>query len=112
MTDGDSAILRVNSAGILAKLPGAEKATEVARVLAHDEDVRHLYMTAVTARTCGVDWTTAGAIALDPAAYTHRAQYLAQRFAKEALNPRDADARWCSSVMLQQLSPMIGWSPG
>ncbi|MDT0342076.1 hypothetical protein [Streptomyces litchfieldiae] len=112
MTSGDTAILRVNSAGILAKLPGAEKAAEVTRVLAHDEEVRHLYMTAVTARTCGDDWTTAGSIARDPAAYPHRARYLAQRFATEALNPRDAGARWCSSVMLRELSPLIGWSPG
>lgn len=111
MLDGDVPILRVNAAGILAKLPGQGQADQVARVLAHDEEVRHLYMTAVTSRVCAVDWTTAGRIVSQPAAYGHRADFLATRFAREALNPRDSGARWCSSVMLRELSPMIGRSP-
>ncbi|GAA5062255.1 helix-turn-helix domain-containing protein [Streptomyces similanensis] len=111
MLDGDVPILRVNAAGILAKLPGQGQADQVARVLAHDEEVRHLYMTAVTSRVCAVDWTTAGRIASQPATYGHRADFLATRFAREALNPRDSGARWCSSVMLRELSPMIGGSP-
>ncbi|MFH9477553.1 hypothetical protein ACH4L7_27485 [Streptomyces anulatus] len=41
---------------------------------------------AVTSRVCAVDWTTAGRIAYQPAAYAHRADFLATRFAKEALN--------------------------
>ncbi|WP_434600097.1 helix-turn-helix transcriptional regulator [Streptomyces sp. A5-4] len=57
MLDGDVPILRVNAAGILAKLPGQGQADDVARVLAHDEEVRHLYMTAATSRVCAVDWT-------------------------------------------------------
>ncbi|MCP3822105.1 helix-turn-helix domain-containing protein [Streptomyces sp. A3M-1-3] len=111
MLDGDVPILRVNAAGILAKVPGQGQADDVARVLAHDEEVRHLYMTAVTSRVCAVDWTTAGRIASRPATYAHRADFLATRFAKEALNPQDSGARWCSSVMLRELSPMIGRSP-
>lgn len=111
MLSGDVPILRVNAAGILAKLPGQGQADQVARVLAHDEEVRHLYMTAVTSRVCAVDWTTAGRIASQPATYGHRAGFLATRFAKEALNPQDSGARWCSSVMLRELSPMIGRSP-
>jgi transcriptional regulator with XRE-family HTH domain len=111
MADGDVPILRVNSAGILAKVPGQGLADEVARVLTHDEEVRHLYLTAVTSRVCAVDWTTAGQIASRPAAYAHRADFLAIRFAREALNPRDSGARWCASVMLRELSPMIGRSP-
>lgn len=91
--------------------PGQGQADQVARVLAHDAEVRHLYLTAVTSRVCAVDWTTAGRIASQPAAYAHRANFLATRFAREALNPRDAGARWCSSVMLRELSPMIGRSP-
>ncbi|WP_053676553.1 helix-turn-helix domain-containing protein [Streptomyces sp. WM4235] len=109
--DGDVPILRVNAAGILAKMPGQTHASHVARVLTHDEEVRRLYMTAVTSRVCAVDWTTAGRIAARPAAYGHRADFLATRFAREALNPGDSGARWCSSVMLRQLSPMIGRSP-
>lgn len=111
MLDGDVPILRVNAAGILAKLPGQGQADQVARVLAHDEEPRHLYLTAVTSRVCAVDWTTAGRIVSQPAAYGHWADFLATRFAREALNPRDSGARWCSSVMLRELSPMIGRSP-
>ncbi|MFD9483665.1 helix-turn-helix domain-containing protein [Streptomyces sp. NPDC059991] len=111
MLDGDAPILRVNAAGILAKLPGQGQADHVARVLAHDDEVCHLYLTAVASRVCAVDWTTAGRIASQPASYAHRADFLATRFAREALNPRDSGARWCSSVMLRELSPMIGRSP-
>ncbi|MFI1186877.1 helix-turn-helix domain-containing protein [Streptomyces californicus] len=111
MLEGDVPILRVNAAGILAKLPGQAQADQVARVLAHDEEVRHLYLTAVTSRVCAVDWTTAGRIVSQPAAYGHRADFLATRFAREALNPRDSGARWCSSVMLRELSPVIGRNP-
>ncbi|MFD4339019.1 hypothetical protein ACFWPP_17825 [Streptomyces anulatus] len=100
--DGDVPILRVNAAGILAKLPGQGQAD---RVLAHEEEVRHLYMTAVTSRVCAMDWTTAGRIVSQPAAYGHRADFLATRFAREALNLRDSGARWCSSVMLRGAEP-------
>ncbi|MDQ0808727.1 hypothetical protein QFZ63_000441 [Streptomyces sp. B3I7] len=68
-------------------------------------------MTAVTSRVCAVDWTTAGRVVSQLAAYGHRADFLATRLAGEALNPRDSGARWCSSVMLRELSPMIGRSP-
>jgi len=111
MTDGDVPILRVNAAGILAKIPGQGQADHVADALAHDEEARRLYMTAVTSRVCAVDWTTAGQITSQPTAYAHRADFLATRFASEALNPRDSGARWCASVMLRELSPMIGRSP-
>ncbi|MFF0386926.1 helix-turn-helix domain-containing protein [Streptomyces sp. NPDC004286] len=111
MLDGAAPILRVNAAGILAKVPGQGHAEQVARVLTNDAEVRHLYMTAVTSRVCAVDWTTAGSIASQPAAYAHRAEFLGTRFAREVLNPEDAGARWCSSVMLRELSPMIGRSP-
>lgn len=68
-------------------------------------------MAAVTSRVCAVDWTTAGRIADLPAVYGHRSDFLATRFTREAFNPGDSGARWCSSVMLRQLSPMIGRSP-
>lgn len=86
-------------------------ASPALKSLSHDEEVRNLHMTAVTSRVCAVDWTTAGRLASQPAAYAHRAHFLATRFAREALNPRDPGARWCSSVMLRELSPMIGRSP-
>lgn len=36
-----------------------------------------------------------------------QAKFLAVRFAHEALNPRDAGARWCSATMLRDLSPLL-----
>ncbi len=108
MNDGDVPILRVNAAGILAKIPGQHEAVDVVRVLTHDDQVRQLYMTAVASRVCAVDWTTAGRIAQNPSAFGRQADFLASRFAQEALNPHDAGARWCSSVMLRELTPLIG----
>ncbi|MFE0423807.1 helix-turn-helix domain-containing protein [Streptomyces sp. NPDC058953] len=110
MQDAATSVLRVNAAGVVAKLPGQDHATKVAQVLTHDDEVRHLYMTAVTSRVCAVDWTTAGRIVTNPDAYAPRAHFLASRFAQESTNARDAGARWCSSVMLRELSPMIGWN--
>ncbi|UQW99189.1 helix-turn-helix transcriptional regulator [Streptomyces sp. RerS4] len=110
MNEGEAPILRVNAAGILAKQPGQDQAFEVARVLEHDEEVRTLYITAVTSRVCALDWTTAGRVVRTPSAYAQQAHFLASRFSAEALNPRDAGARWCSFVMLRELSPLIGWS--
>ncbi|MFJ8230110.1 helix-turn-helix transcriptional regulator [Streptomyces sp. NPDC094448] len=110
MRDAETPVLRVNAAGILAKLPGQAQAAKVVQVLAHDDEVRHLYATAVTSRVCAVDWTTARRIVTNPAAYASRAQFLAARFAQESVNPSDAGARWCSSVMLRELSPLIGRS--
>ncbi|MBV6697802.1 hypothetical protein [Kitasatospora aureofaciens] len=109
MHDGDSALLRVNAAGILAKRPGQEAAADVARVLAHDQEVRHLYSTAVLARVGGLEWDMAGSLAADLRITGPRAQFLAARLAAESLNPRDAGARWCSAAMLRDLTPLLSW---
>lgn len=108
MHDGDDPVLRVNSAGILAKLPGQDPASEVAKVLAGDTEAQGLYMTALLARACALDWATASRLAADPLATpTDRVPYVASRLAAEVLNPRDAGARWCSAAMLRDLSPLL-----
>ena len=61
--------------------------------LEHDDEVRALYATAVLARVCALDWTTAGLLAADPLAFPKKAGYLAKRLAGEVLNPCDAGAR-------------------
>lgn len=110
--EGDSdAVLRVNAAGILAKVPGQDHATDVCRVLANDHDARHLYTTAVTARICGLGWEAARRLAADPLSMPTKATFLASRFADEVTNPRDAAARWCSAVMLRDISPLVGKEP-
>jgi transcriptional regulator with XRE-family HTH domain len=107
MTDGGEAVLRVNAAGILAKLPGQGAAPQVAMVLAADDEVRRLYSTAVAARVCALDWSAAAQFAADPAAAPHPGR-AARRLAAEALNPRDAGARWCAALMLRDLAPALG----
>ncbi|MGH3569864.1 MAG: hypothetical protein ACRDRH_28405 [Pseudonocardia sp.] len=107
LDDGDDPVLRVNAAGILAKLSGQSEASRVAAALGRDAEVRSRYMTAVVARVCGVAWSTAARLAQQPTAFPQPV-LAAQRFAHEAINDRDAGARWCSAAMLQALSPMIG----
>jgi len=108
-TDGDeNAVLRVNAVGILAKLPSTDHAAWVAQALVHDQEMRGLYLTAVTARVCAVDWAVAESITTNPLAHVKDVQYMATRFAQEAVNPRDVGARWCSSHMLRELSPLLG----
>jgi len=107
MLDGDNAILRVNATGILAKVPGMDTAREVATVLEGDQEARELYMTAVLARACAIEWALAAQLVADPFSMPHQASYFASRLATEVLNPRDAGARWCSAVMLRDLSPQL-----
>jgi hypothetical protein len=111
MYDGDNPILRVNAAGILAKLPDQEAAEQVAVVLGADDETRELYTTAVIARVGALPWATASAIAKGRTLSAQQAQFLAARFTRETLNPRDAGARWCSATMLRELSPLLTLPP-
>jgi hypothetical protein len=107
LKDGDNPILRVNAAGILAKVPGQIEASHVTAALSQDPDVRSRYMTAVIARVCGLDWALAEQLAGNPAGFS-QPLLAAQRFARETFNDRDAGARWCAAAMLQSLSPLTG----
>ena len=107
MVDGDTAVLRVNAAGILAKTPGHRFASEVTGVLEHDDEVRELYSTAVVARVGALDWPRARRLALDPLADPTAAIGLARRLAEEVLNPYDVGARWISATLLRHLAPVL-----
>lgn len=100
-------VVRVNAAGILAKLPSQDKAHEVASALGRDPEVRLRYTTAVVRRACGTDWSTAHAIASDPTS-CQRPDETARFLVREVVNPRDAGARWCSATMLRDLAPLLG----
>lgn len=100
-------MLRVNAAGIIAKMPGQHGAIDVTHVLLNDHEVRQLYMTAVTARVCGFGWDTAERLSKDPYSVPDKASFLAARFADEATNPRDVGARWCSAVILRDISLLV-----
>lgn len=78
MSDGESDVLRVNAAGILAKTARLDMLNSVALALSRDGEVRQRYMWAVSTRVG--DSVPA--------------------LAREVLNPRDAGARWCAAWML------------
>jgi transcriptional regulator with XRE-family HTH domain len=105
--DDGNPVLRVNAAGILAKLPGQRESTTVAAVLARDPDVSSRYATAVVSRLFGLGWARSAELAADPTLFP-RPEMAARRLADEVLTDRDAGARWCSAMLLQNLSPVIG----
>jgi hypothetical protein len=76
--DGDSDILRVNAAGVLAKSGDLEFAGLPAEVLARDRDVRTRYLRAMVARV-GRD---------------------TNKLCAEVQNPADSGARWCAAWLL------------
>jgi hypothetical protein len=82
MWDDPSEVLRVNAAGIIAKLPGQELDELVVRCLVHDQAVQGRYLSAVEARV----GSTITALA------------------REAVNPNDAGARWCAAYLLGRKS--------
>jgi hypothetical protein len=111
MTRAPSPVLRVNSAGVLAKLGTSEFANQVVTSLKSDADTRHLYLTAVTSRVLDVPWDRAGRLAAVVQAEPEQvgysvtsgeAAFYANQFAGELRNPRDAAARWCAVVLLNQ----------
>jgi len=112
MRDGATPVLRVNSAGILAKLGTADLADTVVTALKRDRDTRQLYLTAVVSRVLGFDWEAAGRLSAvienEPAALGKRlpldkAPHIARKFAVEVNNPRDGAARWLSVIVLGQV---------
>jgi transcriptional regulator with XRE-family HTH domain len=105
MTKGANAVLRVNSAGILAKL-GAPTVTDVVVTnLKTDPDSRQLYLTAVSSRVLNLKWNQAAqfAVRVERTASDVRCDLTTAQLAvlaRELSNPRDGAARWCSAVLL------------
>jgi len=59
MNHGSNPVLRVNSAGILAKLGESTITDRVVTVLKADQDSRQLYLTTVASRVLSLQWQTA-----------------------------------------------------
>lgn len=100
-------VLRVNSAGILAKLGVASVGDSVIATLKRNRDTRQLYLTAVVSRVLSMPWEHATGIAATVetgASATEHSDGLPDehtaRLAAEIGNPRDSAARWCSAVLL------------
>lgn len=105
MSTGTSAVLRVNSAGILAKLGKPNVEDKVVAKLKTDRDSRHLYLTAVSSRVLALEWNQAAKFAetVEHATPETRCDLTAAQLSKlahELTNPRDGGARWCSAILL------------
>ena len=94
-----SPVLRVNSAGILAKVRSPLLDNEVIQSLKSDHESRTLYLQAVVSRVLDVPWDEAGRIAAGPIPME---QDQVTAFATEATNLNDSGARYCSVLMLSR----------
>lgn len=112
MNTGEEVVLRVNAAGILAKTGDTRITSDVIALLDRDKAVRHLYLTAVVFRVLEVRWEAAARLASEPngrrlphllTLTSDQLTTVATRFCTEALNPRDAVARWLSLRLLEQV---------
>jgi hypothetical protein len=111
MRQGATAVLRVNAAGVLAKVGTPDSGDAAITVLADDRDARCLYLTAVASRVLNKPWERAAQLAIDVNRRTPAASGLAEprdawpagRLAAELSNGHDAAARWCATVLLAHL---------
>ena len=108
MSKSANAVLRVNSAGILAKLGETTAADAVVMNLKIDRDSRQLYLTAVLSRVLALEWNQAAqfAASIERTSADTRCDLTTTQLAvlaRELSNPRDGGARWCSAVLLDHL---------
>jgi len=94
------AVLRVNAAGILAKVRSPVADNAAVQVLKADPRVRELYLAAVVSRVLSKPWDDAFTIAT---ADRSLSELDVQGFADEIQNPADSGARWCSVVLLSRV---------
>jgi transcriptional regulator with XRE-family HTH domain len=98
-----SPTLRVNSAGILAKVADPALSDQVVRRLGTDGPLRERYLTAVLNRVSGMEWDVSATLAERMCSGRESPPMSADAlasFAVEVRNPRDAGARWCSAFVL------------
>jgi transcriptional regulator with XRE-family HTH domain len=114
MEDGNTPVLRVNSAGILAKLGQADISDQVITVLRQDAGTRHLYLTAVASRVLAMPWEAAERLAGGNPEHTSKsamssgqAAEFAVRLSQEVRNSQDGAARWCSIVLLSRVAQPV-----
>jgi hypothetical protein len=109
MSNGPTPIVRVNAAGILAKVGVDDLSDAVIATLRTDPETRHLYLSAVASRALGITWDDAARLAFEAVAQSEpqiqiRGRALndgtTRQLVNELSNPRDPAARWCSAVLL------------
>lgn len=111
MNHGATAVLRVNAAGVLSKVGRPDLGDAAISAIRCDQDARHLYLTAVASRVLAMPWEQAGDLV---AGVDHsgglvtrladgQSAWAAERLSSELTSPRDAAARWCTTVLLSGL---------
>jgi hypothetical protein len=111
MRGNATAVLRVNAAGILAKVGPPDLGDAAILTLREDSDVRRLYLTAVASRVLSTPWEQASQLAeaavnatpSEGSLFEGGQPWIAERLASELTNNRDAAARWCSTLFLSNL---------
>lgn len=104
---GETSTLRANAVSILGFLPGRENADVVVSVLENDDVVRRLCLASEVSRLTRCAWDVALAVADDPAG-APEPRRLATKLAKEAVDPKDTEARWCAGYLLQRMAVVLG----
>ena len=104
---GHTAIMRVNAAGVLSKVGDPELSDVVLAALATDQDMRHLYLTAVASRVLNLPWdnaehlvTRSGYPESDQPAGSRTLTHATRQLTAELVNDRDAASRWCAALLL------------
>jgi transcriptional regulator with XRE-family HTH domain len=112
MKRAPNAVLRVNAAGVLAKVGSASLTDNVVQTLKSHAGTRQLYLTAVASRVLELPWEHAAKMAtvvergpaqLPELLSLDQAGYATSKLAAELHNPRDGAARWCAVVLMDQL---------
>jgi transcriptional regulator with XRE-family HTH domain len=111
MKHGATAVLRVNAAGVLSKVGAPDLGDAAISAIRSDHDTRHLYLTAVASRVLAMPWEHAGDLVAGvdhPGSLATRLggeqnTWAAEKLSSELASPRDAAARWCSTVLLSGL---------
>ncbi|MEU4741221.1 helix-turn-helix transcriptional regulator [Actinosynnema sp. NPDC023658] len=104
---GATSTLRANAVSILGFLPGRANADVVVAVLENDPAVRRLCLASEVSRLTRCGWEVALGVADDPAS-APEPRKLAAKLAKEAVDPKDTESRWCAGYLLQRLAPVLG----
>lgn len=107
MTEGETATLRTNSLSVIATVPGRENAELVIDVLENDPRGPAVVPGVGGVPPDSVDWQTALRVADDIASHPDP-EKLARTAAKEAVDPKDTESRWCGACVLRHLAPVLG----
>jgi hypothetical protein len=107
MREGKTSTLRVNALSILARRGDKADAPAIIEILESDERVRRLSLASSISRLMQYDWATCMGIVRAPATAPDPV-VLAKRLAKDAVDVKHAEARWCGSYLLMKLAPVLG----